>query len=456
MSLSEIMKRVNEMNQKLNAIETSRSILGSNTGSQRESDEKKLLRAFRCRNLSELLQINTCAPQYRHVSEGEKFAVIQLKEQMDVARFYAQIFTHQGRDPEVADVRELPPVRGILDTRYAKQKDLKSLIRSFSSTSAGDGEDWVPTIISSSYIEEYELQKKVVAAFKEMPMTGNPFELPVQTSVKRARLIGEGNAITDTSFGTDVIAFNAKKLGEYYLLPEELNEDSAPNFLELARRDVVESQVRAIEDAIINGDTTLAHMDADVVAADSNRKAWNGLRKIALAAGSTVDFGGGVFDDVGTRAMRAKLGKYGTNPKELAWILSPLVYAQAQALERVTTLEKFGPQATVLTGALAILDGIPVICSEYVREDLSDAGVYDGVTTDRSTAHLVNFTRFMIGRRRPIRVRAQQDARLEFDRWQLASYQRLDFKGHKQFGEAYADGSISAERSSVLGIDILI
>ena len=265
----------------------------------------------------------------------------------------------------------------------------------------------------------------------------------------------EGAAATDANFGTEKIQFSAPELVEYYLLPEELNEDSAPAILELARQDVLAAQIRAVEDAIINGDLSGTHMDSDTVAASSNRKAWKGLRKMALAASSTVSFSGAGVSKTGLDAMRKLMGKFGTNPKELAWVVGPSAYAQMQNIDEVSTLEKFGPQATILSGALAVFRGIPIVVSEFVREDLNASGVHDGVTTNLTVAHLANIRRFYLGRRRPIRVKVQQDGRAEYDRWQLVSYQRVDFKGHKQAGESYAGGETSTERSSVLGINIL-
>jgi HK97 family phage major capsid protein len=461
-SPADLKQTLERINARLDGIETARSIVGAGNESATSvvrlggtSDEQRLLRTFHARSLPELLQTNVCSDRFRHVSDADKYAVIQLKETMDCARFVRQMFGHEARDPEVEDVSRLPAVRGILDSRFAKDHNLRSLVRSFSSTGTGDGDEWVPTVISSNYVEEYELERKLSAAVQEIPMPSSPWELPVQTDVTRARLIGEGAAITDVNFGTDKIQFSAKKLGEYYLIPEELNEDSAPAILMLGRRDVVQAQVRSVEDSMLNGDTTGTHMDSDVTASDDNRKAWKGFRKLALEAGSTEDFAGGAISKTGLINMRKKMGKYGVNPTQLAWIFGPSAYSQAQALEIVETMEKFGPMATVLKGTLATIYGIPVIVSGDVRENLSDAGVYDGVTTNRTTALLVNHTRFKIGRRRPIRVRVQQDARLEYDRYQLASYQRLDFKGHKQAGTAYASGSTSSERSVILGIDIL-
>lgn len=459
MSTLDLAAKIDAVNKKLDEMETARSMVGAGSNGNARlgmgSDEAALLRAFNCRTLPELLQVNTGAQQFRGVSEEKKFAVVNLKSTFDTARFMAQIFGHQQKDPEVNAIGNLPPVRGIFDTSFGKNSDLRSLVRSFSSTTAGDGDEWVPTILSATYVEEYELERRLSGAIKELPMTGNPWELPVQTDVTKARIIGEGAAMTDVNFGTDKIQFSATKLAEYFILPEELNEDSAPAILELARRDVVAAQIRAIESALINGDTTGTHMDSDVTVASDHRKAWMGLRKLALAASSTVDFGGAV-SEAKLLDMRKLAGKYGVNPKELAWVVGPNAYGQMLQLPNVTTLEKFGPQATVLSGALAVFYGIPVVVSEYVREDLNATGVYDGVTTTKTAIHLANLRRFYLGRRRPIRVRVAQDARAEYDRFQLASYQRVDFKGHKQAGTAYASGSTSTERSTILGLNVTV
>ena len=75
--------------------------------------------------------------------------------------------------------------------------------------------------------------------------------------------------------------------------------------------------------------------------------------------------------------------------------------------------------------------GIPIIISEYMREDLNATGVYDAITTNRGGILLVNESRWYVGQRRPIRVMAMQDLPYQ-DRFLIASYQRKDFQGHVQ------------------------
>lgn len=438
-----------KVNEAIKSIEETKIFGGSNMNGT--SSEKKLLDSFGAKSVKDLLEVNIASKRFGHVSDDMKAAALQLKTDFDCARLAAQIF-HNAPARDTED--NVAPVQGILETSFAKSCDLKGRLKAFGSTVAGQGDEWVPTAIASSYIEEFHLEHKLAALFKTIPMASNPFQLPVQTDSKKARLVGEGVAATDVQFGTEKLNFDAKKFMEYYILPEELNEDSAPAILELARREVVAAQIRAIESAIINGDLTATHMDSDTTGSMAE-KGFKGLRKSALAASSTVGFAGGAVTKDGLNAMRKAMGKYGVNPRSLAWIFGPSVYSQAQKLDIVESLQNFGPNATVLTGALGIYNGISVLVSEHCREDLNASGVYDGTTTTMSAPLLVNLERFHLGMRRPIRVKAAMDARPEYDRWQLVSYSRQAFVGHKQAGEVYASGTTSTERSVVVGINLL-
>jgi hypothetical protein len=211
---------------------------------------------------------------------------------------------------------------------------------------------------------------------------------------------------------------------------------------------VIEAQHRALETALLNGDITATHMDSDTTDAADARKIWSGLRKRALANSTygSYDFAGGAITDAKLLALKKLMGKFGINPRELVLVVGPSGYNQLIGMDEVTTVDKFGPMATILNGALAAWRGIPILISQFVREDLNDSGVYDGVTSTKTVAYMTNIRRFMFGRRRPIRARVQMDARPEYDRSQLVSYQRVAFQGFDQS---------ATERSTVLGIDIL-
>lgn len=393
------------------------------------SYEQKMLSSFGAKSVQDLLLKNAGAQGSRGIDIGMRSNLLELKEAFDVSRYIGQIF--YGDPMDKGEVLNPAACKNILSSYYAKEV-LVPILRSFGTATTGD---WIPTGISTQYVEEFELEKRVASAFKDMPMPTNPWKLSVQTNVTTARIAAEKTAMTDNNFGTATIDFDATKLGEFYCLPEELNEDSAPNILAIARAEVVEAQVRAREDIILNGDDTGGgHMDSDIVAADDAKKVAKGLRKLGLdntANGGDLDFSAAAVTTANLDAMRTQSGKFGVNVRDLAYIFGPTGYNQAVSLPEVTSVEKFGNNATILTGTLAAFRGIPVMVSDFIREDLAATGVHDGVTTDKTVCHLVNLKRYWVGMRRPIRSRVMMDLP-DQDRWLLASYSRIDFKGHAQ------------------------
>jgi len=446
-------QRIADLEAKNSALETEKSQMiaasNHNQGGSRMSLENQIVKTFGANSLRDLVRVNTAHPRYAAVAPEMKAQIIQLKQDIDIARSMAQMFHGDRPDGDLESDAGISHCKNLLNSKFAKEVDLGGRIKAFGSTVSGGGDEFVPTLISDQYLEEIQLIKQVPGLFREFPMPSNPFKLPMTTNYTVARIIAEDNAATNVNFNTTDVQYDAKKFFEYYLLPEELNEDSAPPILAIARQEVSEAIIRAYERAIIDGDTTGTHMDSDVTAASDARKAYIGLRKKALANsanGSVVDFGS-AFTYQKYSDMKAAGGIAMVNPKELALILGPAGYNQALGLDEVATVDKAGTMATLFSGSLASLGGVPIITSQFIRENLNASGVYDGVTTDNTTCLLVNIRRFMIGMRRPIRVKAQRDARPEFDRWQLVSYSRAAFNGAPQG---------ASEVSVVVGVNITV
>jgi len=266
--------------------------------------------------------------------------------------------------------------------------------------------------------------------------------------VTTARIIAEGATMTDTNFTTSVIEWNAKKTGEYYIIPAELDEDSAPPILAIARNEVVRAQIRAREQVLVNGDDSVTHMDADTDAgsADLAQKLAKGYRKLALANSATVDFVNAAVTTAKLDEMRVTMGKHGVGTSNLTYLFGSTGYHQAVSLEEVSSIDQVGSLATLVTGSLGAFRGIPIMISEFVREDLNATGVEDGITTDRTVVHLMNTNRFWLGIRRPIMTKIHvSDA--EEDTMKMASYSRWDFKGNVQD---------ATEVSSVIGFNVAL
>lgn len=446
-TIEDLNKSMKSIDEKITAIETKTKATdsdalaaifrGGSFPTGRASDEERALKFFGVSHPAQLIQVNTQNPKYRNVPAEIKQVVLDLKDAVNIARFTSQMFYGEKLDKigSTAENDRVSVVKGMLDHNYGRN-ELAPRLKAFGSTVAGGGDEWVPTLISSQYVEEYQLDRVVEDKFQEIPLASSPYELPIQSGVTKARKIAENTAITDNNFNTGKITFTPTKLGEYYILPEELNEDSAPAIYQLATREVVEAQRRAVEAAIINGDNDGTHIDSDTQAlgADIAEKIWKGLRRQALAnsaGGGTTDFSNAAISDTNLRIMRQRMKKFGVNPRELIWFVDPVVLNQMLLLSSVATMEKYGTQATVVTGELARYQGIPIVASEYLRSDLNATGVYDGITTNRTALLLVNMRRWYVGMRRPIRVKIMEDLPNQ-DRWLMASYQRKDFQGFVQ------------------------
>jgi hypothetical protein len=400
------------------------------------SDERKALRYFGVGHVKDLLSVNTGHPMFQHVPAELKFLVRDLKKSFDVSRMIQQTLKGENLDrgPIGSDSFTAASVKGVLDGSYYAKNVLAPKLKAFGTGAAGEGAEWVPTIVASTYIEEFELERQVMQQFRQVNMPSSPFDVPIQTDVTVARRQAEScdpaDNVAAANFGTGKITLDAEKLVEYMCLPEELNEDSAPNILGLVRTEVTEAQQRAFERAILDGDTTGPHMDTDVT-----------------GSVGTVGFGAANVTTAKLREMRENMGKFGVSESQLAWFVNSRGYHQMRDLPEVTTVEKFGPAATILRGALAGVDGVPIFISEWVRSDLDANGVHSGVALDdtHTVVHLINRSRFMWGVRRPIRVRAVTDPTPPGDRWLVASWWRGDFKGHAQS---------ASEVSTVLGIEV--
>ena len=413
--------------------------------------KSKLLTAFGVKSVDELLGttkmtnvgredgvkgVNTASNQYAHVSQEYKNAVLQLKAATDHAIIESKIFNKPVEDTQSYKTQLLP------------------LIKAFGIGSGDQGFEWIPTGVSSSFIDEFNLERRVAGLFTEIRMPTNPFKFPVLSNGAVATKLGVATAKSPKdTFDTDsTITFDAIKMSNQYLLPEELSEDSAPAILQVIRQELVEGAEKAIEIAIINGDTAATHQDNDsifgagVPATDSSERFWDGLRKRALQAGAaaTVDNGGGQLAGSSITEGRKAMGKYAVMPRDLALIVSPAAYFGLQDDADVTTLEKYGSAATVLTGELARIKGVPVIVSEWMREDLDATGVNSvGGPNDKTAALLVNRRRFYTGLRRGLQIRVERN-QTDLDATDLVSFMRYTFQG-----VLLADGSNYADESTV-------
>jgi HK97 family phage major capsid protein len=297
-------------------------------------------------------------------------------------------------------------------------------IQAMDSATAAEGLEYVPRELSASLIERVNLELRVASLFPQVQMPSQPFDIP-GLAVSRQRTATKAQETADTGQGkfekrtpaTRKITLTAIKFGAEVIVSKEMEEDSLIAVVPMIQSELVDWLSADIEDAIINGDDAAAHQDSDVTdftdPADP-RTAWNGLRFLTQAAQKT-DASNAVLTSAMLRTNRSKMGKYGVRADQLAHIIAMRSYINLLSDANVQTLEKYGPNATILSGELGRIDGAPIVVSEFVRQDLNASGVHDGVTTTRTIALTVNRAGFLVGQRRGVTVQVLRELYAESD-----------------------------------------
>lgn len=295
----------------------------------------------------------------------------------------------------------------------------------------GDTGNFVPTQFSAQLMDDVRLQIKVAGLFRRLSLTKSPFTNPVRGSRVPAYLVGESTSdvsdkIPTSNPGDQNVTFAAIKFAVRNVFSDELEEDSIVPILPWVRDELIQAMADAEEDCIINGDTTATHMDSDTTSVYDVKKGFKGLRKLSgLNSGNAaVDLG--TFSTANLRAIRKAMGKYGVNPADLAYVVSMSAYIDFLGLSEVLTLDKYGAQATVMNGELAKFDGIPIVVSEFMRQDLNASGVYDGSTTDNTALLLVYRPSFIAA---DFGVpKSETDRDIETQQTKVVTSHRMDFE----------------------------
>lgn len=287
------------------------------------------------------------------------------------------------------------------------------------------GAEWHPDLMLPQLERELVAERKVANLFQRVQAGAKDITLPFLTTgfrpYKKGAISGNDPAqFTSSDLETAQRIFQMTGFAVRVQIDEDAAEDAIIDSIPLIRQELVSAVVDGEEDAIINGDTAATHQDsiaswnarsrwgnADAGTAD-HRTAFLGLRARAYDVSNTTDQNG-AQSYAGFLSARAKLASPHGVAGDLVAIVSPEYYiVKLMGLTEVVTLEKFGSQATVLSGQLAQLGGVPIIISEFMTADLATTGLYTG--SGATTGMLLfNRARFKIWERRGLNVELDKD-----------------------------------------------
>ena len=259
------------------------------------------------------------------------------------------------------------------------------------STTAGSGDELVATLEARELWQDVNLQTLVAPIIPTFPMPSNPFDVPRQLGDVNFFPGTENTATTDTALATGRTTLTAFELVGQVPYSFTLEEDGVIAMLPEIRAGLVRNVAEVLDDIILNADrSTTNNINADgatISAASTGKAHWllgyDGILHLPLVdnASQGNNHNAAVSDDM-FNELRAKLGKYGARPSQLAWIMDVNTFIRAQSVEQFRTMDKLGPNATLLTGMLGAVEGIPVIVSEQMPLADEDGKITDGAASN--------------------------------------------------------------------------
>ena len=297
---------------------------------------------------------------------------------------------------------------------------LQALTRAaMDSTTAGSGDELVATLEARELWMDVNLHTMVAPLVPTFPMPSNPFDIPRQLGEVNFYPGTENTAAAATALSTGKAALTAYELVGQVPYSFTLEEDSVVALLPEIRAGLVRNVAEVLDDIILNADATATNnINADgvsITTADAGKAHWllgyDGIVHLPLVDNTAQrnNHGAAASDDM-FNEIRTKLGRYGARPSQLVWVMDVNTFIRTQSVSQFRTMDKLGPNATLLTGMLGAIEGIPVIVSEQMRLADTDGKVTAaGNGTNTGRLLIFNRTQWAQGFRRELTIDVDRD-----------------------------------------------
>ena len=326
------------------------------------------------------------------------------------------------------DLVDLAVVRSLLAAQQARPQDYdprslrswqESVTKAMDSTTAGAGDELVPQEEARQLWADVNAETAVASLFETVTMPSNPFDVPLQLGDVNWYPGSANTATTATDLKTAKQTLTAHELVGMVPWAYELDEDAVIAMMAEVRATLLRNAAQVLDDVVLNADVSSTgniNHDGAALASSAAGKAhyllgFDGLLHLPLADNGAMrkNFNAKPSADM-CNQLRVMLGKYGLRPSELAFITDVSTYIAMQSVDSFQTLDKLGPQATLLTGQLGAVEGVPVIVSEQIRPADTDGKVTaNGNVADAGRLLLVNRTQWRKGFKRELLIETERD-----------------------------------------------
>ena len=383
----------------------------------RESEQVNELKAQMEKYQEEIAALQRSKMHYQEQSRAEQFSEKEMANAVILSKMLNR------RDP--------------YDTKFGARMKAVTSVDQFLSN------------FSQNIYTEMEQQLVVAPMFQRMAVDAKTFRVPVadEDTDGDVAMFASGTFATGIAEATRVPASNQNTISAVEFTPHKFmasthlakdeEEDTVLPLLDFLRAAATRRLARAIDKSILRGTGALTGFTASptntITAGTGYASVIEGLTNLASDASLSVATGSGndKADPTDIAAARTSLGKYGLQlGNDLVFITSIEGYNNLVTTSDFQTVDKFGPNATYLTGSVGAVYGIPIAISEFM-DNVGSTGNHLGI--------LVYKPGFMIAERRGIEIESEYEPRQQVTAMYMST--RFDFKALTTNSSAALDSS---------------
>ena len=323
----------------------------------------------------------------------------------------------QGQDRHLA-------AKGAFELTEAYQ----AAIRAMDTAETGYGLQLIGTQYVGELWEAARRQSLIFGQIDSFEMTAPLAYLPVEVDFPELLFVSESTAYNSSNYttsktGSNRVAVNAFKFVIHQMWSGEMEEDSIIPYIPFLRRQQELSLGYYSDSLVLNGDTTNAgtgniNLDDADPADTKHYLAFDGIRHVGLVdnTNNQKDLAGAItYDALKAVQMRMLDTTYKVDwghpidPNDLIYTCDPGTGDAIALLDEVLTIDKMGPQATVLTGEQAKIGRHPLIPSIAVSKTEAD-GKVSTTGSNNTKGQVVPFNRkaFKVGWRRRVKLESER------------------------------------------------
>ena len=230
-------------------------------------------------------------------------------------------------------------------------------------TNAGDIDQEVSSLIE----KEIQNELRVAQLFREIPVNGGATVLPISVDVEPATFSAsaatsgnlENRGASNSTYRPKQVILNAYRLISSTFMDNDVDEQVLINLMPMLIEGVARAHGRAVENAILNGNSSAPAGLADFAAAAT------------LSGTDNMDISDGdLLTAANLLTARKAMGKYGLNPSDVTYIVSSASYYDLLSDSAFQTLDEVGSDLAVrVTGTIGAVFGSPVVVSEEFPAD---------------------------------------------------------------------------------------